>query len=384
MDQPAPDTKNRRISIALLALWTLILVGVFGWVGDATIGGQRAATQEAISSHAERMDPAAPESGLTEADIPAPAGAVPVHAGIYVDRIVALSLPEVSWTVDFYLWFRWEGAADLDPGASFQVIDGWIDSKELADSYSSDSPESSAENSAGGTHYQIYRVVATITKSFNVTRFPMDDHLLTINIESTAHKRDALVFVPDTASAGISSRVKVPGYAVGRTDAAALIEKPHAYKTTRVDPRLPAGTRSVHSQLRCGIHLIREGWGYFFKMFEALYISVAIAMTIFFIKPSEFDPRVGLAVGALFAAVANAYVTSTLIPQSGAATLTDIVNGLGALTIFLTICHSTISLYVANLGEEELAIKFDRFIVVIFVVAYGYINWMLPSVASLG
>lgn len=370
---PAAQKTRHRLGLLLIALWTVVLVGVYAYIGTTALTAQSEARAKSIAGHVERMDPNSPESGLTEADNPAPASAVPVKAGIYVDRIVAMSLPDVSWTVDFYLWFSWNGSPDLNPGATFQVVDGWIDSKELAEEYH--------ENDV---HYQMFRVVATITKSFTVTRFPVDDHLVTINIESTALERNAMVFVADKDSSGTSSRVKVPGYGVEKTKGPPIIEKPHAYKTTRGDPRLPVGTKSIHSQLRYGIHLIREDWGYFWKMFQALYISVAIAMLVFFIKPTDVDPRFGLGVGALFAAVANSYVSSSLIPQSGVSTLTDMINGLGAFTILLTVCQSTISLYIYSiLEEEDMSRIFDRTSFLVFSIGYTTINILLPWEAAL-
>jgi hypothetical protein len=133
-----------------------------------------------------------------------------------------------------------------------------------------------------------------------------------------------------------------------------------------------------------GIHLAREDWGYFWKLFQALYISVAISMLVFFIKPTDVDPRFGLGVGALFAAVANSYVSSSLIPQSGVATLTDMINGLGAFTILLTVCQSTISLYIYGiLEEEEISRIFDRTSFVVFAGGYLAVNLLLPYAAAL-
>lgn len=38
-------------------------------------------------------------------------------------------------------------------------------------------------------------------------------------------------------------------------------------------------------------------------------------MLAFFIKPTDVDQRFGLGVGALFAAIANTYITSSLVPE---------------------------------------------------------------------
>ena len=120
--------------------------------------------------------------------------------------------------------------------------------------------------------------------------------------------RERLLFVPDVESTRVSSRVSVSGYVLGTPKG---IEKAHSYKTTRGDPRLPLGTKSTFSQFRFGIPIQRDGFGLYMKMFQALFVAVLVAMLACFIKPTDVDPRFGLGVGALFAAVANSYLAST-------------------------------------------------------------------------
>jgi len=40
-------------------------------------------------------------------------------------------------------------------------------------------------------------VIATITEPFNVSRFPLDEHLLTIRIENPLYQRHQMMFIPD-------------------------------------------------------------------------------------------------------------------------------------------------------------------------------------------
>ena len=69
-------------------------------------------------------------------DLTLPPGANPaqVHVGLYVDRIAELSVKDASWTVDSYVWFRWRGDG-IQPGNGFQIIDGWIESREKEAEY---------------------------------------------------------------------------------------------------------------------------------------------------------------------------------------------------------------------------------------------------------
>ena len=331
----------------LVILWTvaMLALNVLATVAFSTSMHRNRAAAE--RRHTERMAPVALASGVAADDSGLPPGAQPVEmrVGIYVDRISALSLKDSAWSVDFYIWFRWHGKA-IDVGEAFDVVDGSITAR-----------KKDAEYVDGDEHYLRYRATAEITKLFDVTRFPLDDHLLMISIEHPGLQRSELLFVPDEGSE-ISSRAGVSAYGLKM---AGVVEKPHAYKTRRGDPRLPSDYTSVHSQFRLGISMFRPDWGFFFKLFQGLFAALAVAVAVFFIKPTHVDPRFGLGVGAFFAAAANAYVTSSLIPDTGAMTLADIINGVALVTIFLTVVQSIVSLHIFdNRGEEALSRAYDR------------------------
>jgi len=227
----------------------------------------------------------------------------------------------------------------------------------------------------------LYRVVGRITKFFDVSRFPRDDHVLTINIESPASERHDLVFVADQENSGVSSRVQIPGYSTYRE---AILEKPHAYTSTHGDPRIETGTEKVQSQLRMGLWIHREGSGFYLKMFVALFAAVGVAMLAFFIKPTDVDPRFGLGVGALGAVIVNTYVTSSLVPDTGVMTLADLVNHVGIVTIVLSLLQSAISLYLyERKGKKALSRFFDRVSFIVFLPGYLVINLILPWAATL-
>jgi hypothetical protein len=352
-------------------LWAILLIVLFIVIGIFTVWAEYKNKAAATRRHQDRMSPDVGEGGTKPPSTALPEGAAPVRvqAGIYVDRVVELSVKEAGWTVDFYLWFRWKGAG-VDPGENFQVVDGWIESKEKAD-----------EHTNGDEHYRLYRVVARITKFFDVTRFPCDDHVLTVNIESPTFERNELLFVADGEDSGISSRVQIAGYSIRQQ---AILEKPHAYRSTHGDPRLTTGTDRTHSQLRMGIWISRPSWGFYLKMFIALFGAAGVALLVFFIKPTDVDPRFGLGVGALFAVIANNYVTSSLVPDIGAMTLADMVNIVGIVTIFLTLLQSTISLYLYDRkGKVALSRLFDRVSFVVLLAGYVIINLALPLAATL-
>ena len=360
----------------ILRLWVMLMLLFF--VAAGYVAGHRV-YEDRISSEMrqqERLDPSANEEGKTAVNSAVLNGVdadnyKEVRVGIYVDRIVEISTKATGWTVDFYIWFNWQGDG-IHPGDYFQVIDGEIESKTQV--------KTSTTLVDGDTHhYALYRVTARITKFFNVVRYPLDNHLLTIRIEDMQHPWHALRYVPDVHGAEYSSRVVVPGY---RLHDAQIISKPHAYKTNRGDPMIAADTQAVFSQITYGVKIDRPDWGLYFKMIQGLFASVAIALLAFILGPAAGE-RIGLGVGAFFAAVGSSYVNLSELPGVGMVTLIDMTNGLTMVTIFLSIMGSVLSSRIA-INESQLAIaeRFDRISLVIFMVGFTAVNIVMALLAS--
>lgn len=344
-------------------VWVVSLIAFFAVAGGGSLFFLWRTKQADATRHQLLMDPVAPDPGVTEPAVSSTENAAAVEVGFYVERVPELLVREANWTVEFDVWFRWRGDG-IKPAEGLVVIEGTVESKEKL-----------AEYHEGDLHYERYRIVAKITKSFPAAHVPLDSHLLILAIENGGLTREKFLFAPDTDNCGVSSRVSVTGYRIAEWQ---VLEKPHSYQTTRGDPRLPRGTKSTFSQFRMGISIKRAGWGLYLKLFQALHIAVAIAFLACFIKPTDVDPRFGLGVGALFAAVANSYVISSLVPDTGEFSLADVVNGLGILTILVTLVESTISLYLYDrCGETELSARLDRVSFKILVAGFTIVNVVL-------
>lgn len=352
--------KGRRF----LILWIMGILMIFLVVGGLMVGAVYNDKQSDIVKHLERMSPKLSEPGLTPAEqnLSISENTTLVVTGIYVDQIRDFALSDSTWTVDFYVWFKWNGSK-VNPGENLQIIDGNIDTKELKDNYTN-----------GDQHYQIYYVTAKMSKFFDVLRFPVDNHVLTIEIEDEQQERPELVFVPENGTSEISSRVQIPGYEIEKI---VVVEKPHTYKSNFGDPRLD-DEKTTYSQFRVGIDIFRPDLGFYFRIFIGLFVAVAAALLALLIKPTQVDPRFVLGSGALFVAVANFIITSELIPKTGILTLADMVNDLGLILILVTLIESVISLYLyEKRGEKKLARTMDKISIVLLLLIFVTINILM-------
>lgn len=292
---------------------------------------------------------------------------VQVTTGIYLDGIESFSIKDSSWIGTFYVWFRWKGAENLDPGKSFQLVDAKIDKKELQDSYTS--PD--------GIHYQCYKIVAKTMKFFNTALIPLDEHTLNIRIEDASSDSSKLVYLTDSSS-NISSDIRIPSFKILEFNQGV---NTHIYPTTYGDPRLQNGDYSHYSQYTYNIKIQRNGLGFFFKLFIGMFAGVALSLASFFIRPSDMGPRIGLPSASYFGAIGNMYMVSSITPPSGQFDLTDLVTGIGFLTITLSVSATLLSTYYfLRKDEKEFSRTIDRVSFVCFGVCYVAVNAILIAI----
>lgn len=349
----------------LLIAWSVLLTLVFIALGTFAGMTTNQYRLDSVARRNARIDPQLTEFGKPAAATSLPPGAKPrkVTVGVYIDRISSVDILESNWHPVFYIWFKWQGD-DIHPGETFQVVDGEVTEKKKI-----------SESLINGEHYAMYFVRAQVTKFFTTFRFPVDDHLMTLAIEDEKRYWTELEYIPDSENSSVNHRVKIPGYKIHK---AGLVIKPHTYDSN-FGNSIVKERHSIYSQAIFWIWYVRPGLGPYFKIFVGLFAAILISMLPFFIKPTDVDPRFGLGVGAFFGAVANMLLAASLVPDNGYLTLMDIINGIGIITIFLTLIQSTISLYIYDIqGRTKFSRMFDLVSLVIFTLGSVIINIMVP------
>ena len=141
---------------------------------------------------------------------------------------------------------------------------------------------------------------------------------------------------------------------------------------------------SPKQSARLGLSLVvlRQGFGFYIKLFQALFAAVGVALLAGFFKARE-EIRFELLVGGFFAAVANSYITTTYLPDTGSMTLMDKINFLGLTTIFLCMIQTVVSARFANRGEHGFSRQFDRVTFGLIAASYVALNLAVPLAAQI-
>jgi hypothetical protein len=278
-----------------------------------------------------------------------------VYVGVYVKEIHEINLKNIIATIDFHIWFRWTDDR-LEPLDSFEVVNGRIDSK-----------ESAYEANIEGVHYASCRVVATLHKLWDVSRYPLDSHTFSIEIEDNNLEANKLIYYPDVENSGLSTYAEVAGWNVEPGKPVVVTHKDH---TNYGDVSLPSGRESSWSRFVFPIKVTRAGVGIFVKLFAGLFIATAIALQALRIPAQHLDARVGISVGAMFAAVGSEYLVAAGLPDSNGVTLAEKLHILSFALIFIALAESIRVYKFATEGKEALAARVDRLCFRAFTLGY--------------
>ncbi len=366
-EEPGIKDMVSRKGLLFVALWSagiLFLYAIGGYIGVRQL--------QLYKTEGERIrktgigDTATELNSKSSLKQKAGRGPVTVTTGIYINRIKKFSLIDSSWAADFDIWFRWTGAG-VNPGDRFQIINGEVESREKVIS-----------RSRGMQRYERYRVKARLTKLFDTSRFPFSKEELSIHIEDAAYGPEAIRYVADRRDSGISS-AEIAGFL--KIERAFIISELHDLNS-RMGEFGPVDMAARPSLVFTTIVNL-PSMAVYLRITQALFVSVAIAFIVFFIRPTFVDPRFGLGIGAVFAAVANNIYVQALLPPATQVTLVQMVYVASLMTIFLTLVQSAIALYILDtLGGERLYRLFDKSSFAVFVTGYTVVNLALPLAAG--
>lgn len=265
-----------------------------------------------------------------------------VTVGAYVISIHDINFHEKEYTVRFWLWFLYD-----NPNFDFSK------QLDIPNAKSIELPEIISD-SMDGKAWVIMKMKCTMKENWSVEDFPFDEQHLKIQIENTLFDNKHLVFIPDTLGSRFDAKEAIDGWKITRFVAS---QQPNDYETGFGDS---SSSFQEFSTFTIDMSIERNAWGLFMKIFVGMYIAFLIAMVSFTPKPSELEPRFGLPVGGLFAAVGNKYIIDSVLPESSSFTLVDTLHSMTFFAIFITLVVSALSLKLHDYGRFDQANRINR------------------------
>jgi hypothetical protein len=279
-----------------------------------------------------------------------------------------INFHEKEYTARFWLWFLYRNK-EFD----------FVKQLDITNAKSIDTPQL-LEDSLGHDKWSMLKMKCLMKENWNVLDFPFDKQHLKIHIENSLFDKNSLVFKPDLKGSKYDPDGTLAGWNI-RNFKVTVDEK--IYETGFGDYR-PGKDHQVFSAFNIEMDIHRNAWGLFLKIFIGMYIAFLIAMVGFSPNPSEVEPRFGLPVGGLFAAVGNKYIIDSILPESASFTLVDILHSITFFTIFAILVVSAVCLRLDDKGKTEASLRVNKIGSRMVGIIYILSNVILVALAATG
>jgi hypothetical protein len=290
-----------------------------------------------------------------------------VKIGSYIISLHDINFHQKEYTLRFWVWMLYNNP-EFDFTKQIEITNAKTIEKPVV-----------LLDTINGKTWLLMQMKCTMKQDWSVHDYPFDDQELKVHIENTVFDENSLIYLADTVGSQYAPEVTVEGWKItdfkvktGKTD----------YTTSFGDPRADSQF-SKYGNFEIIIKLKRNALGLFLKLFVGMYISFLIAMLSFVITPTEADPRFGLPVGGLFAAVGNKYIIDSILPEASAFTLVDTLHLLTFVSIFLVLAISTVLLFLYGKGQKEKAVRLNRLAGFVLVSSYILANIIFVGLAIL-
>jgi len=287
-----------------------------------------------------------------------------VRAGIYIKSIYDINSSAFSYDVDLWMWYYYSNDS-LKP----------LQTVEIANAKRYDYTNTSLVKKKG-TNWASQDCKATINQNWDLQNYPFDHQKLELVIEESDKDARNLILLSDKNKLEYNSDINIKGWKIDSTSIANGLTH---YNSDFGDQSLKG--ESYYSKIHYTIFLSRLSWGLFFKLFTGCYVAFLVSFLVFYIKPIHVDPRFGLSIGGLFAAVGNKYVVDSNIPSSITFTLIDKIHGLSFVYILLTILLSIISLRIFEKDKIVKQMRFDKYSALLVFISYLLFNIIIITKA---
>ncbi|MEZ5044819.1 MAG: hypothetical protein R2828_33285 [Saprospiraceae bacterium] len=239
----------------------------------------------------------------------AQADAQEVKTSIYIINIYDLDINQHSFYVDCYISFKWKGDRDPMNIEFVNSVEKW--GATIEPFYEE------AITTEDGYQYNGMRYEGRFYHPFQLERFPLDQHLLDIQIENVDYPIDSLVYIADTNATFIREEFHLPGWNILGTSTSS---EQHVYPINFGEM---GKEKTTFSNFIFQFGLRRPLNYFLLKLLLPLLIVVVASLGALLIHPSNIDARISLPIGGLLSAVFLQQSYSSALPDVGYMVLMD-------------------------------------------------------------
>lgn len=289
------------------------------------------------AARAEEACEGPPECCVTQAA--AAATPTPVRLGLRVMRIEKIAEQDGNFSGELTLTHRWPAGGlrpDPHPRNAVDVVVA-LDETHLRD----------------GSCYREKRLVGHFQTWFRLRRFPFDEHALRLNLEDRRYAPEQLRYEPELWPNTISVD------ALRELTAWTIPEVPRIHEIKRSTFAFP--DEAPHPQLiLIHIPVVRHSWFYVTRFFLPLLLLVAIAYSIFWVKPEDLGSASAIGITCMLSIIAFQLAQADTLPRVPYLTIADRIYTICYVLIAVALGCAVLEAHWVRTGRERRAESVDR------------------------
>ncbi len=283
-----------------------------------------------------------------------------VYFFIFVLDIDEIDGAAQSFAANFFVMVRWLDRRLADPNSSglrkVPIDEIWNPGIIVANQQGiirTSLPEVADVDSKGTVVYR-QRYVGALSEPLDLSRFPLDQHVFTIQMIAVGHEPHDLEFLPDTISrgrapikaGGISEELSLPDWEI----------LTHAAISHPYEPMPGIYVDGFAFQFTAK----RNFPYYLFQVIVPLAVVVGMSWAAFWIDPSQTGAQIGVATSAILSLIAFKFVLSGLLPKLPYMTRMDYFMLGSTLLVFFAMGEVVVTSMLSHGGKNLLARRLDR------------------------
>jgi len=297
-----------------------------------------------------------------------PKGAEVVYYGIEPEQAYDVSPNTDSWSLNFYMWFRWKGPRDPSTTTAFDNATNAATHYVVKYSYTNAKGVETPIRLKDGYEYQLLYIQAGFSNNFDLSRYPLDTQDLSIQFENTTYDFDQMTYLPDPGRS-FDKEFAVPDWNTKNIAYASYVKH---YHTDFGDSDSGAGYTNW-SLGTYSITISRPISHFVAKLLLPLLVVMIVALMTLLLKARHEISRIALSGTALLALFFLQQGYSADLPPTAPLVLMDefyVLSYVVVTLVFIRIVWETQQVYHHRRNSDQL-MRQNRYIFVTLGLAYS-------------
>ena len=297
-----------------------------------------------------------------------PKGSEVVYYGIEPEQAYDVSPNTDSWSLNFYMWFRWKGPDDPSTTTAFDNATNATTHYAIKYSYTNAKGVETPTRLSDGYDYQLLYIQTGFSNNFDLSRYPLDTQGLSIEFENTTYDFHQMVYLPDPGRS-FDQKFAVPDWNTAGIAYASYVKH---YHTDFGDSDLGVG----YTNWSLGTYTItisRPLSHFVAKLLLPLIVVMTFALMTLLLKSEHEISRMALSGTALLALFFLQQGYSADLPATAPLVLMDelyVLSYLVVLIVLIRVIWETTQVFHHKRNAGEFA-SHDRIISMVLALAYA-------------